>query len=108
MSEKKDNLIQFKDLQSDQEYASKQIYNIQEDLRLILNVRIPELKTELIKINTHVSTVNNNVTSLGEVIKLRDEKMNLKVEKIDKHNNNLMWLYIILSAALVSAHLFLR
>jgi hypothetical protein len=105
MTEQKDNLIQLKDLKADVEFHDNALYNIQWDMRLVLNAMIPEIQRKLIEIQSTQQSTSNAVNSLAQLNKNRDEELNGRLDKIDKHNINMVWAMIITNTVLVLAYM---
>ncbi len=104
-NDKKDNVIE---LRSDVEYHDKQLYNLTEDMRLLLNARIPEIKQSLSTINNSIHSLNNTVRSIEEVNKIRDEKMDKKIDSIKFSINNLFWCLIAFDTVLFLTSIFIK
>lgn len=91
-----DNLIhmKIKHVEGEQEYQNLRLDNISDDVRRIANIQLPNL-------NNDINRINNNITSLTELFKLRDDKMNNKLECIESKLNSIVWGGILFSFAII-------
>ena len=107
-NEKKDNLILLKDLQGDVDYNNKALYNIQEDIRLILNVRVPEIKVSLSTINNNIHSLSNTVKSIEELNKERSALLDTKLTGVRTDLSNLFWALIAFDTVLFFVGMFIK